>query len=307
MTRPRQPAPQITPLYAHQSSSHHRHSPTLEQHHCLFAPVSQSSVYTRSASSSSSTSRSLLFPRLPHFWFLLALVLLLRSPFIPSASGSALPSASIDQIQRASDATYSQAPLSDLARDGAVHVRSEAEEPHLKATLVWHDSTPPLPSDSSPRPNKRKTDALDLAEQLLSLQRRSDSIQDDQLSPSATLQRSLLSRRQNNPAASSAANTCACNTDEPLSSGAKAGYAIVVPILVILSGIFAGLTLGYMSLDETQLHVLATTGSEKQKAYAKKIIPIRKDGHLLLTTLLIANMVSKIAALSVQVSLRCVD
>jgi metal transporter CNNM len=36
---------------------------------------------------------------------------------------------------------------------------------------------------------------------------------------------------------------------------------VLMPILVILSGIFAGLTLGYMSLDETQLHVLSISGT----------------------------------------------
>lgn len=38
-------------------------------------------------------------------------------------------------------------------------------------------------------------------------------------------------------------------------------FIILIPVLVILSGIFAGLTLGYMSLDETQLNVLSTSGS----------------------------------------------
>lgn len=38
-------------------------------------------------------------------------------------------------------------------------------------------------------------------------------------------------------------------------------FAILIPVLVILSGIFAGLTLGYMSLDETQLHVLSISGT----------------------------------------------
>jgi len=37
--------------------------------------------------------------------------------------------------------------------------------------------------------------------------------------------------------------------------------AVLMPILVLLSGIFAGLTLGYMSLDETQLHVLSISGT----------------------------------------------
>ena len=38
-------------------------------------------------------------------------------------------------------------------------------------------------------------------------------------------------------------------------------FAVLIPVLVLLSGLFAGLTLGYMSLDETQLHVLAVSGT----------------------------------------------
>jgi metal transporter CNNM len=43
--------------------------------------------------------------------------------------------------------------------------------------------------------------------------------------------------------------------------GAFIACIILMPILVVLSGIFAGLTLGYMSLDETQLHVLSISGT----------------------------------------------
>ncbi|RDX50055.1 DUF21-domain-containing protein [Lentinus brumalis] len=46
-----------------------------------------------------------------------------------------------------------------------------------------------------------------------------------------------------------------------------------------------------MSLDETQLQVLSISGTPKQRKYAKKIIPIRKNGHLLLISLLLANMI----------------
>ncbi|KIO01997.1 hypothetical protein M404DRAFT_1002752 [Pisolithus tinctorius Marx 270] len=68
-------------------------------------------------------------------------------------------------------------------------------------------------------------------------------------------------------------------------------FACLIPVLVLLSGVFAGLTLGYMSLDETQLNVLSMSGTPQQKRYANKIKPIRKDGHLLLVTLLLANMI----------------
>ena len=48
--------------------------------------------------------------------------------------------------------------------------------------------------------------------------------------------------------------------DEP-HDGKFIAFAILIPVLVILSGIFAGLTLGYMSLDETQLNVLSVSGT----------------------------------------------
>ena len=38
-------------------------------------------------------------------------------------------------------------------------------------------------------------------------------------------------------------------------------FICLIPILVLLSGLFAGLTLGYMSLDETQLNVLSISGT----------------------------------------------
>ena len=38
-------------------------------------------------------------------------------------------------------------------------------------------------------------------------------------------------------------------------------FASLMPVLVLLSGLFAGLTLGYMSLDETQLNVLSISGT----------------------------------------------
>ncbi|KAF8995446.1 hypothetical protein BDQ17DRAFT_1250645 [Cyathus striatus] len=68
-------------------------------------------------------------------------------------------------------------------------------------------------------------------------------------------------------------------------------FIILIPVLVLLSGLFAGLTLGYMSLDETQLSVLSVSGTPKQREYARKIQPIRKNGHLLLVTLLLSNMI----------------
>ncbi|KAI8914516.1 hypothetical protein EDD86DRAFT_186428 [Gorgonomyces haynaldii] len=44
-----------------------------------------------------------------------------------------------------------------------------------------------------------------------------------------------------------------------------------------------------MSLDNTNLTILKSSGTPKQKLYASRIEPIRKNGHLLLVTLLLVN------------------
>ena len=61
---------------------------------------------------------------------------------------------------------------------------------------------------------------------------------------------------------------------------------IIVIILVIMSGIFSGLTLGYFSLDLADLERKINMGNQ----YAKKVYPIRKKGNLLLCTLLLGNV-----------------
>lgn len=61
---------------------------------------------------------------------------------------------------------------------------------------------------------------------------------------------------------------------------------------------FAGLTLGYFSVDPTQLQVLSISGTPKQQEYARKIMPVRKNGHLLLTSLVIVNMLVNEALVS---------
>ncbi|GMH40825.1 hypothetical protein BSKO_08729 [Bryopsis sp. KO-2023] len=61
--------------------------------------------------------------------------------------------------------------------------------------------------------------------------------------------------------------------------------------LVVLSGLFSGLTLGLMSLDKVGLQILAEAGDPKERKFAAQIAPIREHGNLLLCTLLIGNTV----------------
>lgn len=61
---------------------------------------------------------------------------------------------------------------------------------------------------------------------------------------------------------------------------------IIIIALIVLSALFSGLTLGLMSLDLFELRRKMQIGDSN----AKKIYPLRKDGNLLLTTLLLGNV-----------------
>ncbi|MCA9383568.1 DUF21 domain-containing protein [Candidatus Dojkabacteria bacterium] len=69
---------------------------------------------------------------------------------------------------------------------------------------------------------------------------------------------------------------------------------IVTILFVLLSGLFSGLNLGLLSLNKNELERKIRLGDEN----AKKVYPVRKQGNLLLTTLLLGNVAVN-AALSI--------
>ena len=91
---------------------------------------------------------------------------------------------------------------------------------------------------------------------------------------------------------------------------------IGIVLLVGMSGLFSGLTLGLMGLDKVGLEIIMGASKERiagpgngeaakdaaiaarDAAYAKKIYPVRQSGNLLLCTLLIGNVMVN-AALSI--------
>ncbi|CAM0870278.1 unnamed protein product [Alopecurus aequalis] len=69
-------------------------------------------------------------------------------------------------------------------------------------------------------------------------------------------------------------------------------HIAIVAVLVLLAGLMSGLTLGLMSLSLVDLEVLATSGTDRDRKHAAKILPVVKNQHLLLCTLLMCNAIA---------------
>ncbi|XP_019056907.1 PREDICTED: DUF21 domain-containing protein At2g14520 isoform X2 [Tarenaya hassleriana] len=66
-------------------------------------------------------------------------------------------------------------------------------------------------------------------------------------------------------------------------------HILVIVLLVLFAGLMSGLTLGLMSMSLVDLEVLAKSGTPRDREHAAKILPVVKNQHLLLCTLLICN------------------
>ncbi|XP_020234008.1 DUF21 domain-containing protein At2g14520 isoform X1 [Cajanus cajan] len=64
---------------------------------------------------------------------------------------------------------------------------------------------------------------------------------------------------------------------------------LIILLLVLFAGLMSGLTLGLMSLSLVDLEVLAKSGTRQDRKHAAKILPVVRNQHLLLCTLLICN------------------
>ncbi|KAM3568939.1 hypothetical protein VYU27_008948, partial [Nannochloropsis oceanica] len=78
--------------------------------------------------------------------------------------------------------------------------------------------------------------------------------------------------------------------DLPDTTLAKVLLWILVVFLVCLSGLFAGLTLGFMGLDKIGLEIVMEAGDSESRRCARRIAPVRRDGNLLLCSLLFGNV-----------------
>ncbi|PWN52724.1 DUF21-domain-containing protein, partial [Violaceomyces palustris] len=78
-------------------------------------------------------------------------------------------------------------------------------------------------------------------------------------------------------------------TDDPVKLALD---ILTIAALVVLGGIFAGLTLGLMGLDMVNLQVMSTSGTEKERQHALKVIRLLEKGrHWVLVVLLLGNVI----------------
>ncbi|QDS72126.1 hypothetical protein FKW77_003872 [Venturia effusa] len=70
-------------------------------------------------------------------------------------------------------------------------------------------------------------------------------------------------------------------------------YLTTAALLVILGGVFAGLTIALMGQDEIYLQVIATSGEGAERKNATKVLRLLKRGkHWVLVTLLLGNVIT---------------
>jgi metal transporter CNNM len=88
-----------------------------------------------------------------------------------------------------------------------------------------------------------------------------------------------------------------CPTDEDTASGGGRGGLplglswFFIVILLAFSFLFSGLTLGLMSLDPSGLEIVMANSDDPRNARAAKAIyPVRRNGNLLLCTLVVGNV-----------------
>ncbi|XP_021952721.1 metal transporter CNNM4 [Folsomia candida] len=67
-------------------------------------------------------------------------------------------------------------------------------------------------------------------------------------------------------------------------------HILLLVTLLLLSGLFSGLNLGLMAMDITELKIIEKTGTEKERAYAKTVQPVRHAGNYLLCSILFGNV-----------------
>lgn len=79
---------------------------------------------------------------------------------------------------------------------------------------------------------------------------------------------------------------------KPLDSDDIILYSLATLGLVFFGGCMSGLNVGMLTLDEFELEQIVSSGTEQEKRYAKKIIPLVSKHHWLLVSILLGNAIA---------------
>lgn len=66
-------------------------------------------------------------------------------------------------------------------------------------------------------------------------------------------------------------------------------FTFISIFLVLFGGMMSGLTVGLLSIDELELEMKLSNGTEEEKKMARSVLIITSNHHFLLVTLLLAN------------------
>ena len=91
------------------------------------------------------------------------------------------------------------------------------------------------------------------------------------------------------PLVEAALAAAVCESESTYLTGEATLDILLSVFLLLLSGLFSGLTLGLMSLDVNGLEIIEANQDTTDAGYARTILPLRRKGNLLLCTLLLGN------------------
>ena len=77
--------------------------------------------------------------------------------------------------------------------------------------------------------------------------------------------------------------------EELVTGGTYWFFLFMVTFLTLFAGLMSGLTVGYLSVDDLTMELKATTGTDEEKFYSSRVLPVVANRHWLLCTLLLMN------------------
>ena len=77
--------------------------------------------------------------------------------------------------------------------------------------------------------------------------------------------------------------------EELVTGGTYWFFLFMVTILTLFAGLMSGLTVGYLSVDDLTMELKSTNGTEEEKFYSSRVLPVISNRHWLLCTLLLMN------------------